>query len=155
MPKSDGYKNLIAGDKRSQDEARINGAKGGKRSGEVRRAKKTLRKLAQEWADCEPTAEELAKLAEIGITDEGVTRKATLLIPLLSNVFDGNLRALQVLIELLGEDNRKDAELAKLRAELDLVRAETDKLRREIGDDSDERSALDKLCDIISNAAQK
>ena len=43
MPKSDGYKNLIPANKRSKDEARKLGQKGGKKSGEVRRMRKTLK----------------------------------------------------------------------------------------------------------------
>ena len=43
MPKSDGYKNLIPANKRSKDEARKLGQKGGIKSGEVRRMRKTLK----------------------------------------------------------------------------------------------------------------
>lgn len=152
MPKSDGYKNLI---KPSTDEARKRGSKGGKRSGEVRRANKTLRQIVKDWADGTPTQDEFAKLAEIGITDGNATRKATLLIPLLSNVAGGNMRALNMLMDLLGEDDRKKQELAKLRAETKLVEAETEKIRLSIGDNTDEKSALDKLCETIAKAAQK
>lgn len=156
MPKKGGVpKNLISNDKRTPIELRINCQKGGKRSGEVRRANKTLRQIVKDWANGTPTQDELSKLAEFGITDENATRKATLLIPLLSNVASGNMRALNMLIELLGEDERKKQELAKLRAETKLVEAETEKLRREIGDNTDEKSALDKLCETIAKAAQK
>lgn len=156
MPKKGGVpKNLISNDKRSPIEVRKNGEKGGKRSGEVRRANKTLRQIVKDWADGVPTQDELSKLAEFGIADENATRKATLLIPLLSNVASGNMRALNMLIELLGEDERKKQELAKLRAETKLIEAETDKLLREIGDNTDEKSALDKLCETIAKAAQK
>ena len=43
MPKSDGYKNLIPANKRIKDEVRKIGQKGAKKSGEVRRMRKSLR----------------------------------------------------------------------------------------------------------------
>ena len=43
MPKSDGYKNLIPTNKLSKDEARMLGQKGGIKSGEVRRMRKSLK----------------------------------------------------------------------------------------------------------------
>lgn len=54
MPRSKGYDNLIPANKRSKEEVRRNSAKGGRKSGEVRRQKKLLKEcldelLEKEW----------------------------------------------------------------------------------------------------------
>lgn len=80
MQKKDGEslvannKNLVPFNQRSESEARENGSKGGKASGEARRANKKLKDILQEWAKSAPSDEDKAKLAELGITTEGATR---------------------------------------------------------------------------------
>lgn len=59
MPKSDGYKNLIPTNKRSKEEVRTIGQKGGIKSGKVRRMRKTLR-------------EQLLILLETGDTQDSI-----------------------------------------------------------------------------------
>ncbi len=54
MPRNKGYDNLIPANKRSKEEVRRNSAKGGRKSGEVRRQKKLLKEcldelLEKEW----------------------------------------------------------------------------------------------------------
>lgn len=84
MPKSDGYKNLIPANKRSKDEARKLGQKGGIKSGEVRRMRKTLK-------------EELLLLLEENDIQEN------LCLALIDKALDGDTKAFQIIRDTIGE----------------------------------------------------
>lgn len=84
MPKSDGYKNLIPANKRSKDEARKLGQKGGKKSGEVRRMRKTLK-------------EQLLLLLKDGDIQEN------LCLALIEKALDGDTKAFQIIRDTIGE----------------------------------------------------
>jgi len=84
MPKSDGYKNLIPTNKRSKDEARKLGQKGGKKSGEVRRMRKTLK-------------EQLLLLLKEGDIQEN------LCLALIEKALDGDTKAFQIIRDTIGE----------------------------------------------------
>lgn len=84
MPKSDGYKNLIPANKRSKDEARKLGQKGGKKSGEVRRMRKTLK-------------EQLLLLLKEGDIQEN------LCLALIEKALDGDTKAFQIIRDTIGE----------------------------------------------------
>lgn len=84
MPKSDGYKNLIPTNKRSKDEARKLGQKGGKKSGEVRRMRKTLK-------------EQLLLLLKEGDIQEN------LCLALIEKALNGDTKAFQIIRDTIGE----------------------------------------------------
>ncbi len=84
MPKSDGYKNLIPTNKRSKDEVRIIGQKGGIKSGEVRRMRKTLR-------------EQLLILLETGDTQDSIC------LALIDKALEGDTNAFKVIRDTIGE----------------------------------------------------
>lgn len=84
MPKSDGYKNLIPANKRSKDEARKLGQKGGKKSGEVRRMRKTLK-------------EQLLLLLKEGDIQENIC------LALIEKALDGDTKAFQIIRDTIGE----------------------------------------------------
>lgn len=76
--------NLIPANKRSKEEVRKNSSKGGKKSGEVRRARKTLR-------------EELLALLATGDTQNQMT------LALLAKAKDGDTKAFEVVRDTIGE----------------------------------------------------
>ena len=84
MPKSDGYKNLIPANKRSKDEVRTIGQKGGIKSGEVRRMRKTLR-------------EQLLILLETGDTQDSIC------LALIDKALEGDTNAFKVIRDTIGE----------------------------------------------------
>lgn len=84
MPKSDGYKNLIPANKRSKDEVRIIGQKGGIKSGEVRRMRKTLK-------------EQLLLMLEEKEIQENIC------IALIDKALDGDTKAFQIIRDTIGE----------------------------------------------------
>lgn len=110
------------------EECRERARNGGKKSVEVRRAKKTMAEMLQSWADCKlQNKGEISKLKEMGFdVDESITNKMSLLIPLLDNVKKkGDMKSMQMIVEMLNEDKKKEAEIRKLEAEIEKLKKET------------------------------
>lgn len=127
-------KNLIPHSQRSKEEARENGRKGGQRSGEVRRQKKTIAEFLKLWADKEVDEKNKETLKKSGL-DEEATNRTLLILPLIKKALMGDIKALQMIIDLLGEDKKKDLEIAKLKEEINLLKAETQKISTQFGED--------------------
>lgn len=126
--------NLIPNSRRSKSEVRENSAKGGRKSGEVRRQKKTIAEYLKTWADKEVDEKNKTALKALGL-DEEATNRTLLVLPLIKKANGGDIKALQMIIDLLGEDKKKDLEIAKLKEEINLLRAETQKLSSQFGED--------------------
>ena len=115
----------------SGDMAAKNGSKGGK----ARAAKKTVADYLKKWADGEVLDKKNKEtLRTLGLSEEA-TNRTLLVIPLINKASKGDTKALQMILELLGEDKKKELEIKKLRREIDLLKAETQKLRMQVGDD--------------------
>lgn len=124
--------NLRPGEyKLSQEEAK----KGGIKSGQVRKQKKTVAEYLKKWADSEVIGEKNKKaLQALGLSEEA-TNRTLLVIPLIKKITQGDTKALQMALELLGEDKAKEQQIKKLEAEIELLKAETQKLRMQVGED--------------------
>lgn len=123
--------NLRPGEyKLSQEEAK----KGGIKSGQVRKQKKTVAEYLKKWADSEVSEKDKKVLQALGLSEEA-TNRTLLVIPLIKKASSGDMKAMQMVIELLGEDKKKDLEIKKLQHEIELLQAETQKLRMQVGDD--------------------
>ena len=116
--------------KLSQEEAK----KGGIRSGQVRKQKKTVAEYLRKWADGEVSEKNKKALEALGLSEEA-TNRTLLVVPLIQKASKGDTKALQMALELLGEDKKKELEIKKLRREIELLKAETQKLRMLTGDD--------------------
>ena len=116
--------------KLSQEEAK----KGGIRSGQVRKQKKTVAEYLRKWADGEVSEKNKKALEALGLSEEA-TNRTLLVVPLIKKASSGDTKALQMALELLGEDKKKELEIKKLRREIELLKAETQKLRMMTGDD--------------------
>lgn len=119
--------------KLSQEEAK----KGGIRSGQVRKQKKTVAEYLKKWADSEVSEKDKKVLQALGLSEEA-TNRTLLVIPLIKKASSGDMKAMQMVIELLGEDKKKELEIKKLRREIELLKAETQKLRMMTGEDREE-----------------
>ena len=73
-------------------------------------------------------------LEALGLSEEA-TNRTLLVVPLIKKASSGDTKALQMALELLGEDKKKELEIKKLRREIELLKAETQKLRMMTGDD--------------------
>lgn len=114
----------------SREVAAANGAKGGR----AKAAKKTVADYLKKWADSEVSEKDKKVLQALGLSEEA-TNRTLLVIPLIKKASSGDMKAMQMVIELLGEDKKKDLEIKKLTQEIELLKAETQKLRMQVGDD--------------------
>ena len=114
----------------SREVAAANGAKGGR----AKAAKKTVAEYLRKWADSEVSEKDKKVLQALGL-DEEATNRTLLVIPLIKKASSGDMKAMQMVIELLGEDKKKELEIKKLRREIELLKAETQKLRMQGGED--------------------
>ena len=83
---------------------------GGRRSGEVRREKRTIQKILTELLDSDvKDSPQFAKLAaKMGLQGEKSVKDVFTLVCLLNSVKSGNLGDLERLGKLLGEDTSKE-----------------------------------------------
>lgn len=135
--------------KLSREEAK----KGGIKSGQVRKQKKTVAEYLRKWADSEVSGEKNKKdLQALGLSEEA-TNRTLLVIPLIKKITQGDTKALQMALELLGEDKKKELEIKKLRREIELLKAETQKLRMQVGEDRDveDLTALGDMLQVDDN----
>lgn len=114
----------------SREVAAANGAKGGR----AKAAKKTVAEYLRKWADSEVSEKDKKVLQVLGLSEEA-TNRTLLVIPLIKKASGGDMKAMQMVIELLGEDKKKDLEIKKLTQEIELLKAETQKLRMMTGED--------------------
>lgn len=114
----------------SREVAAANGAKGGR----AKAVKKTVADYLKKWADSEVSEKDKKALQALGLSEEA-TNRTLLVIPLINKASKGDTKALQMILELLGEDKKKDLEIKKLTQEIELLKAETQKLRMQVGDD--------------------
>lgn len=126
--------NLIPNSQRSPSEVRANSSKGGIKSGQARRQKKTVAEYLRKWADGEVSEKNKKALEALGLSEEA-TNRTLLVVPLIQKASKGDTKALQMALELLGEDKKKELEIKKLRREIELLKAETQKLRMMTGED--------------------
>lgn len=121
----------------SKEESRERSSNGGKKSGEVRREKKTMAQIFQAWAETDTTINNQELLKTLHIDDK--SNKASIIIPIINGIRKGDMKSLQMARDLLNEDKRKDKEIEKLEAEIERVKLdneriklENEKLRKEI-----------------------
>ena len=126
--------NLIPNSARTPSERRANATKAGIASGKARKQKKTVAEYLRKWADGEVSEKNKKALEALGLSEEA-TNRTLLVVPLIQKASKGDTKALQMTLELLGEDKKKELEIKKLRREIELLKAETQKLRMMTGED--------------------
>ena len=133
----------------SREVAAANGAKGGR----AKAQKKTVAEYLQKWADGEVSEKNKKALEALGLSEEA-TNRTLLVVPLIQKASKGDTKALQMALELLGEDKKKELEIKKLRREIELLKAETQKLRMMTGEDR-EVEDLTALGDMLQVSEDK
>lgn len=141
--------NLIPNSARTPSERRANATKAGIASGKARRQKKTVAEYLRKWADSEVSEKNKKALEALGLSEEA-TNRTLLVVPLIQKASKGDTKALQMALELLGEDKKKELEIKKLRREIELLKAETQKLRMMTGEDR-EVEDLTALGDMLKS----
>lgn len=91
----------------SESEEREMRSRGGKKSGETRRRKKTMKETARMMLDMEiPAAgkELKAKLKAMGISEEDFTYQSAIMVGILNQAMKGNVKAAAFLRDTIGEN---------------------------------------------------
>ena len=128
-------------------------AKNGSKGGKAAHAKKTVADYLKQWADGEVSSEKNKNALEaLGLSEEA-TNRTLLVVPLIQKAIKGDAKALQMALELLGEDKKKELEIKKLRREIELLKAETQKLRMMTGEDR-EVEDLTALGDMLKTDSE-
>ena len=94
---------------RTSEEARRLGARGGRRSGEVRRARRSLRDLALDIIDSPAPPKLAAQVRTIAPGLDEVTTGAVMLAGQVNAAANGNAQAFRAVTELAGVDGGGDA----------------------------------------------
>ena len=102
--------NLIPNSARTPSERRENATKAGIASGKARRQKKTVAEYLQKWADSEVSEKNKKALEALGLSEEA-TNRTLLVVPLIKKASSGDTKALQMALELLGEDKKKELDI--------------------------------------------
>lgn len=97
--------NLIPCSERSKSEAREIGRKGGIRSGESRRAKKTVKECLKMYSEMKVTSPEMkAALKASGIADtEEMTYAVAMALQFITAAMRGNSQMARLVMEMMGE----------------------------------------------------
>lgn len=119
-------KNLIPFSKRSESEAREAGAKGGKKSGEVRRQRKAFREQMELLLSLPVKNEEhKAFMKQLGIDEENMDNQMMLLMSVFNKAMKGDLEAFRE-IKGVVSDMGKNASLDRVMIVDDLDGDDTD-----------------------------
>lgn len=98
----------------TSEEAREMGRKGGKRSGEVRRAKRTMKHLAETFLSL-PVSDKKRRnqLKSLGLDPDEIDNKMAIIVALSLSAADGDVRAAREIRSIIGEDNEVNDEVLK------------------------------------------
>ena len=105
--------NLIPNSERTPSERRANASKAGKASGKARRAKRTMREVANLVLDMSVSngkkvdVKSIKSLAEV--SGKNIKVQDALVLTLVKNALTGNIKALQMLIELTEQSSQAGA----------------------------------------------
>ena len=126
----------------SSEEAKKRGAKGGKRSGEVRREKRDAREAARYILNLAAKGQVKENLASLGVIAEDQTNITALQARLFTMAMSGNLDAYKELMRIAGydsEENRKERESVSSDRRKDL---ELDAKLTALGNNPDSRVSM-------------
>lgn len=115
---------------RSSEEAKKRGRNGGIRSGEVRRAKKTMKEAAKMLMEMPVVYESVAKgMKQLKIGQEDMTNQMAIIVSMYKEAMSGNVKAAQFLRDIIS-DEQTDKE-RKERFEMEKERFQLEKRRIE------------------------
>ena len=121
-----GTDNLIPITSRSSEETREMGKKGGKKSGETRRAQKTFRESLKLMMD--ETAPEKIRAAFDKNGYDVTTHREAITAAILMGAMQGNPKMVDKALELLGEDYKMNARLDEVKIQKERLKMEQNKV---------------------------
>ena len=145
--------NLIPTTRRTKKEVREMTTKGGKRSGEVRRQRKTQREQLQLLLSLplkNPKAKEQIK--NLGIADTEINNQMAMNVAMFNLILKGGKGAVQAynsINDLIGDNEKRKLELEKAKEEIARLKLEQEKLKRELGNGSEDFEDLTPLAELL------
>ena len=145
--------NLIPTTKRTKKEVREMTTKGGKRSGEVRKQRRTQREqleLLMSLPLKNPKAKEQIK--NLGIEDTEINNQMAMNVAMFNLILKGGKGAVQAynsINDLIGDNEKRKLELEKAKEEIARLKLEQEKLKRELGNGSEDFEDLTPLVDLL------
>lgn len=132
--------NLIPANKLTESELRKMARNGGKKSGEVRRQKKTFKQIMTSLLELKPADPEVIRNLEAnGIDPEEITNKTVLALSMYSRAAEGDVNAAKLVMSMIAEDiQHEELELKKKE-----LKAKTESKK------NDEEAALKKLDEVL------
>lgn len=106
-------------DSRTTEEQREIARKGGIASGASRRRKRTMKSGAKMLMDMPASKSIAQKLKLLGIDEEDATYQMGVMVAMLQQALDGNVKAAQFLRELIGEDPKQEMQKKELKLKQD------------------------------------
>lgn len=104
---------------RSTEEVREIARKGGVNSGASRRRKRTMKSGAKLLMDMPASKAITQKMKLLGIEEEDATYQMGVIVAMLQQALDGNVKAAQFLRELAGEDPKQEMQKKELKLKQD------------------------------------
>ena len=142
-------KNLKPYNQLTEKEQRELVVKGGKASGKVRKEKAELKKLFMQFANMRPTEKESKQLVAMGFDDENLTNMTAYVVSLFKNGAKGNSKALEIGVDLLLNNNKKELENQRLKEEIARLKLEQEKIKRDLNMGENSFEDLTPLADLI------
>lgn len=142
-------KNLIPNSQRTPKELKEMTSKGGKRSGEIRREKKTLAETLNKFLQMQPTGKSKTQLEQLGLQADEITNQALFAISVFKNGCSGNNKAMEMIAEIIDGNKKKDLEIEKQKQEIERLKLEQEKLRQELGQGKDSYEDLTPLAELL------
>lgn len=89
----------------SSEVAKRNGRKGGIRSGEVKRERKTFAEIGKQLCDCKPSNEVIKKAKNLfpEMSEKDITNKLVMIGRVATKAMSGDIKAFEILRDTIGE----------------------------------------------------
>lgn len=134
----------------SREQAKINGSKGGKASVKAKKEKAELKKLFIQYANMKPIKKEADQLIAMGFDDKELTNMTSFVVGMFKKGANGNSKAMELSVELMMDNDRKELENQKLREEIQRLKLEQEKIKRELNMSNDSFEDLTPLAELLS-----
>ena len=139
--------NLIPANKRSKNEARENGSKGGIASGKARRKKANLKKAFETILQAEVASPNVKKqLEELGFDS---TNEMALAMVMMQKAMKGNVRAFEQISKLTTTDAKDTLDKKEQKARIKRLELDNKKREQELSGSKSDTSLMESLLDAV------
>ena len=136
-----------------REQAKINGKKGGKACQEARRRKKTQREQLELLLSLPLKSQKaFSQIESMGVNPDEIDNQMAMNVALFNVIMKGgkgSVQAYNTITEILGDTDKYQLQLEKMRQENEMLKLEQEKLKRDLGNGSDSFEDLTVLADLL------